>query len=414
MRIGKEKPMERTASEHGTGVHFGEECHPGYERSENQDRIVHGQTPLGTLFAISDGVGGNQDGALAAATVTAELLHALQQAKPGTSAKRALAAAVQSANTRVHNEAAPANRDGSGQRSMSATLVAVLIDTARELPVAVVAHVGDSRAYLLRDGLLSRLTTDHTAVQSLVASGAITPEQAQAHPQGSVLTRSMGQTQEVKPTVDRILLQPGDELLLCSDGLHGYVPEAGIVAEMLRTNTMPQAKASALLHLALEAGGRDNISVQVIVPDVPRSTPARGDASVAIDRAVTALNEPLPARSPETDIAASSVPPVLAAPHAAPLPASSRVRAFRYAFFAGIAIALLIGLILGAYVWWQSRPVEPCQRSPPRLTRLFIPETFQNTPSGAACLAARSLPPPGCSNPIRPDLPYPPALPRAA
>lgn len=355
--------MNDTAIEHSPDLRFGEECHPGYERADNQDRTIHGHTPVGALFAISDGVGGNQDGALAADTVTAELLRSLQEAQAGGGAKRALAAAVQSANARVYNEAAPPNRNGRGQRSMSATLVATLIDTAREFPVAIVANVGDSRAYLLRDGMLSRITTDHTAVQNLIRSGALTPEEAERHPQSSVLTRSMGQASQVKPGLERVLLQPGDELLLCSDGLHGYVREPDILAEMLRPGATPQGKASTLLQLALNAGGRDNISVQVIAPKIP--CPGSPDAiaalrltrepeqpvrtpDVAADRLTGAFSTSVPSAAPLSSVPASP------APHRSP---------WRHLLVAAIAIALLLGILLGAYVWWQARPVEPSQQS---------------------------------------------------
>lgn len=343
--------MDDTAIEHDTVLPFGEECHAGYERAENQDRVVHGQTPVGRLFAISDGVGGNQDGALAAATVTTELLKSLQEQQIGGSAKQALVAAVERANSRVYGDAAPPNRDGTGQRSMSATLVAALIDIARNRPVAIIANVGDSRAYLLRDGLLSRISTDHTAVQGMIAAGVLTPEQAERHPQSSVLTRSMGQGPQIKCSVERILLNPGDELLLCSDGLHGYVPESAMLAEMMRPGASAQAKASALLHLALLAGGNDNISVQVVAPDLTRD-------GLPVDQGRSSENAAAPERvqdkqSPLLQVSARSSQQTLAAP---------RRYASRYVFFAAVAIALLLGLVIGVYVCWQSRPVQPSQR----------------------------------------------------
>ena len=342
--------MDDRAIGHGTELLFGEECHAGYERAENQDRVVHGQTPFGRLFAISDGVGGNQDGALAAATVTAELLQSLQQQQTGGSAKQALVAAIERANRRVYDDAAPPNSDGPAQRRMSATLVAALIDTTRDCPVAIIANVGDSRAYLLREGLLSRISTDHTAVQGMIAAGVLTPEQAERHPQSSVLTRSMGQGPQIKSSTERVLLMPGDELLLCSDGLHGYVPESAILTEMMRPGASSQAKASALLYLALGAGGHDNISVQVVAPGISSGRGGSPAVQCQSSKHEAVAEEAQPALHV----------PVLPAAQTAPASGGS---ASRYVLFAAVAIALLIGLMLGVYVCWQSRPVHPSQQA---------------------------------------------------
>jgi PPM family protein phosphatase len=131
----------------------------------------------------------------------------------------------------------------------------------------VLAHVGDSRAYLLRRGELIRLTTDHTLVQALLDSGAITPEQARAHPLRSVVLAALhGRPEDLAGlAVSALPVQPGDRLLLCSDGLSGVVP-AATLQRVLRAERRPAAAASRLLMAALAAGTRDDVTA--VVADV--------------------------------------------------------------------------------------------------------------------------------------------------
>jgi hypothetical protein len=131
-------------------------------------------------------------------------------------------------------------------------------------PIAWVGHVGDSRAYLIRDGQMRKVTNDHSAVQALLNRNLITEAEAKNHPDSSVLTRSLGHRPEVELEIDRILLQSGDALLLCSDGLWGYVEEGDIAAVVTDTSLSVQTTADTLLHQALAAGGHDNIGIQFI------------------------------------------------------------------------------------------------------------------------------------------------------
>jgi serine/threonine protein phosphatase PrpC len=215
----------------------------GRVREGNEDSyMVHEP-----LFAVADGMGGHQGGEVASRLA----LDTLREASDGA----ALAQAVQDANRAVFEQAA---RDPA-LAGMGTTLTAFLADgdTLR------LAHVGDSRAYLLRDGGLQQITTDHTVVEGLVEKGEITPQEASIHPQRSILTRAIGVDGEVQVDQASIQLRPGDRLLLCSDGLTGMVDEADI-QRILEEHADPQAAADALVDAANEAGGQDNITAVII------------------------------------------------------------------------------------------------------------------------------------------------------
>ncbi len=142
---------------------------------------------------------------------------------------------------------------------MGTTLTAARVDGAS----ALIAHVGDSRAYLLRDGELRQVTTDHTLVARMVQSGEITEAEAEVHPHKNVLTRALGTDEQVDVDEDTIVLLDGDRLLLCSDGLTGMVTEDQIQA-ILENSEQPQQAADRLVKAANRAGGIDNISVVVL------------------------------------------------------------------------------------------------------------------------------------------------------
>ncbi|KAB2893930.1 MAG: S8 family serine peptidase, partial [Kofleriaceae bacterium] len=156
------------------------------------------------------------------------------------------------------------------RRGMGTTVVACVIDGRR----ATVAHVGDSRAYLLRDGHLHRLTTDHTIVAELVARGAIAPDEADRHAYKNVLSRNLGAKPTAAVDVSEVELQPGDRLMLCSDGLYGYAP-ADAVHHLVASTDPPDEVVRDLIEAALRGGGGDNVTAIVIeagVAVVPRAT----------------------------------------------------------------------------------------------------------------------------------------------
>jgi len=228
----------------------------GYVRDENQDRMGWIRAPFGDVYIVSDGMGGVGDGALAAELTVGALQRHLGAVR--FARRKAVRRAFAAANGAVH---ARAQTEGAGTPGMGATAVAVLLRGAR----IMVAHVGDSRAYLFdRTGQCQRLTRDHSLVQRLVDRGVLSPAQAQTHPDAGVIERAVGHARDIEVDIGPWLpLRNGDRILVCSDGLCGYTQDAEIAA-VLRANADPQEAADRLVELALAKGGEDNITVQVI------------------------------------------------------------------------------------------------------------------------------------------------------
>jgi serine/threonine protein phosphatase PrpC len=225
----------------------------GRVRSGNEDSFVCGRT----VFAVADGLGGHQGGEVASAAAVEPLaaLDGREFAEPGEAAD-ALAEAIRTANTAILDRAA-GNPELWG---MGTTVTAAVVAGDRFLQLA---HVGDSRAYLLRGGSLDQLTIDHTIVGELVRHGRLTPEQAAVHPERSILTRAVGLDPRIPVDIpDSLELHPGDQVLLCSDGLTEAVPEPRIT-ELLATPD-GDATCRALIDAANTAGGPDNITVVLI------------------------------------------------------------------------------------------------------------------------------------------------------
>jgi serine/threonine protein phosphatase PrpC len=219
----------------------------GRVRRRNEDAYLV-QDPV---FAVADGMGGHRGGNVASAMS----LETLDAADIGRRGVPALVAAIRTANRAVL-ERGEADRELAG---MGTTITAVLIEGDR----AHVAHVGDSRAYLLRAGALRQLTEDHTMVQELVRRGRLSPDEAEHHPQRSILTRALGVEQELDVDELTLDLEPGDRLVLCSDGLTGMVTDDAI-ATTLAGAPDPQAACDRLVEMAIEAGGDDNVTVIVL------------------------------------------------------------------------------------------------------------------------------------------------------
>jgi PPM family protein phosphatase len=226
----------------------------GRARSGNEDSYLCGRT----VFAVADGLGGHQGGEVASAAAVAPLaaLDGRELATP-TEAAEALAAAIQEANSAILERAA-------GDPSlwgMGTTMTAAAVTADGHLQLA---HVGDSRAYLLREGALEQLTADHTVVAELVRRGRLTPELAAIHPERSILTRAVGLDPRIPvDTPDPLDLRPGDQYLLCSDGLTEAVPDPTI-AELLSAKEDGDTACRSLIDAANEAGGPDNITVVLV------------------------------------------------------------------------------------------------------------------------------------------------------
>jgi serine/threonine protein phosphatase PrpC len=223
----------------------------GRQRRANEDSLL-ARAPL---YVVADGMGGAQAGEVASRIAVESFQPGLAD---GSHPERELAALARAANARIFE----LSRSNAEQAGMGTTLTAVYVG---EREVAI-AHVGDSRAYCLRDGELLRLTDDHSLVDELLRQGRLTPEEAVEHPQRSVITRALGPEGAVEVDTRSFRGRAGDVYLLCSDGLTTMVPEVEIAAELVAHRRLRDA-GEALIAAANEAGGRDNITA--IVVDVP-------------------------------------------------------------------------------------------------------------------------------------------------
>jgi protein phosphatase len=217
----------------------------GRVRERNEDSILVDPP----LYVVADGMGGHRGGQVAS-RVALETLEGLAAEGRGS-----LSDHVRGANRAVWDRSV----EDEQLSGMGTTLTAARIEGAS----ALIAHVGDSRAYLLRDGTLRQLTADHTLVARMVKSGEITEAEADVHPHKNVLTRALGTDEQVDVDEDTVALLDGDRLLLCSDGLTGMVTEDQIQA-ILENSDQPQQAADRLVKAANRAGGIDNISVVVL------------------------------------------------------------------------------------------------------------------------------------------------------
>lgn len=220
----------------------------GLRRSNNQDSGYASSR----LIAVADGMGGAAAGDLASAE-TMNIIRQLDRELDDIDPLTALEKAVRTANRRLGELVA----DDPAVEGMGTTLEAMLWDGQR----FATAHIGDSRAYLLRDGTLTQISSDHTFVQSLVEEGKLTPEEARAHPHRSLLLRVLLGRDDNEPDLDYVEGQLGDRFLLCSDGLTDMVDDTDI-EQALGAETIDMA-ATELVRLALEGGGVDNVTVVI-------------------------------------------------------------------------------------------------------------------------------------------------------
>jgi len=224
----------------------------GLQRADNEDAAYAGAR----LLAVADGMGGHAAGEVASAAVI-DALRPLDTEVPEGELLNALDHAVRRANANLRDQV-QANPALSG---MGTTLTALLWSGSQ----LALVHIGDSRAYLVRDGELFQITHDHTVVQSLLDDGKITPAEVASHPQAMLLLRALSGETAFEPDLQLRQARPGDRYLLCSDGLH-RVADAAAIARVLRTVADPDEAARDLVALAMEAGAPDNITC--IVADV--------------------------------------------------------------------------------------------------------------------------------------------------
>lgn len=232
----------------------------GRVRDHNEDYVDAFRPPdlaqraeKGVLFIVADGMGGHQAGDVASRTAV-EIVSREYYADPDTDLRASLVRAIKKANEVIHGEA----QRTPGRAGMGTTIVAAVV-RGNDL---LLANVGDSRGYLMRQGRVVQATRDHSFVADQVRAGLLTAEEARAHPQRNVITRALGSRPDVKVDAYGGELQPGDTLLLCSDGLSEYVREDDMLAAM--EGVSPGDAVSRLIALARERGGSDNITALIV------------------------------------------------------------------------------------------------------------------------------------------------------
>ena len=269
--------------------------HQGRVRKNNEDAYLvsamDGEEPLvnqlrrspkvcqmGLLLAVADGMGGAAAGEIASreglASIAVYMFGHWGRFPSTRVTERDLYRALTGAAECASNSVLSYSDDDRTARGMGSTLTATVIWNGH----AHFVQVGDSRAYLYRKPDFVQLTTDQTLVNEMIASGFLTPEQAKTHPQRSMITQALGSPQPLKAELGKVPLRRGDRLLICSDGLHGEVGDTQI-QELIRLNYSPRRTLELLLEVALEHGGRDNITALLLALDDPAfPLPVPGEA----------------------------------------------------------------------------------------------------------------------------------------
>jgi PPM family protein phosphatase len=316
--------------------------HAGKVRQNNEDALLVGEGKDETLFVVADGIGGFEAGEVAS-SLAVDVLKDLQPDEPFT-------AAIGEANRRI----LAAGRGDEKLSGMGTTVVAIRFGGTQREPVAEVAHVGDSRAYLMRGGDMNPITEDHSLVAELVRSGDLTRDQAAEHPQKNLITRALGADEEVDVDTAILPVEVGDRILLCSDGLSDMVSEAGISEILADSPEDPERVARSLLSAALDAGGNDNITIVVV--DVKEQPAA--DVRERRDRRSGGTSELL-ALGPSGQGAEARTPPRARPRRSTKAARPKRSRGFWKGLgklVRGLAIVLvLVAALTPIYLWGSSR-----------------------------------------------------------
>ncbi|MCA1833481.1 MAG: Stp1/IreP family PP2C-type Ser/Thr phosphatase [Actinomycetota bacterium] len=291
----------------------------GRSRERNEDSYLASHP----LYVVADGMGGHRGGAVAS-SMAVEVLSGMPQRDPAGLPER-----VREANRAVFERQA-SDRAVAG---MGTTVTAAVLDGS----TLHLAHVGDSRAYLLRDGELRQLTEDHTLVHRMVQEGKISEEEAHTHPQRSILTRALGVDRDVEVDELTVDVQEGDHVLLCSDGLTGMMRDES-VREILEGHRDPQEAAEMLVDAANRAGGLDNITVVVMALEPGDGVETLAQTSGGAFATAGTTPAPSTAETPRPDVTAAI--PRVAPGEAEGHPPRRRRRAL---LWVGIALVLVIG-----------------------------------------------------------------------
>jgi PPM family protein phosphatase len=296
----------------------------GRRRRHNEDAYVC-EPPL---FAVADGMGGAQAGELASGLAA----EALRDDENRTGGEERVDDLIQAANRRVYER----QTQDSSASGMGTTMTVALVEGGR----VAIGHVGDSRAYLIRDGKVEQLTEDHSLVAELVRSGKLSPEEADTHPQRSVITRALGTDPDVDVDTFSVEARPGDLFLLCSDGLTSMVDDETILREVERNRSDLHAAAKALVRAANKGGGDDNITA--VFFEIADAGNGATERTVALP--------PLESDEEDTLDEHHGVPPIAVEERHA-----DSEHAGRRALFALLALLLVVA-VCGFAVWglWRS------------------------------------------------------------
>ncbi len=240
----------------------------GRIRSNNEDSYAVGSFNDGSVWAVvCDGMGGASGGTVASKMCTESVTEHISKAyREGASVsfiKNLLMSAVISANVEVFEK----SREDVSLNGMGTTVVAAIVKAES----AIIAHVGDSRAYLLRNGSLRQITKDHSMVQYMVDLGQITEEEAHTHPDRNVITRAVGVDEDIKVDIDIVDVEDGDLFIICTDGFSGFVSDSQVL-EIADECENSQELSERLVNAANNNGGRDNITVAVVECKISRES----------------------------------------------------------------------------------------------------------------------------------------------
>jgi protein phosphatase len=251
---------------------FAEECESPANHEESTVSVLNVRLAMADMMLVADGSGGNASDAIASRMVVEHFYAHLSALSPDYPVDRAIQAAAAYANASILTAASAKDSFLAGAR---VSIVVALLQQEGDITHAWIGHIGDCRAYLLRAGRLHRLTADHTVVQELLDRKMITDYEALHHPDAQVLKRSLGQQLPVEIEVEQVPLAVGDTLLLCSGGLWRSVPDAEI-QEAANSATSDSA-ARNLLALALSAGGKKGVGIEIARMILPPETRRRHD-----------------------------------------------------------------------------------------------------------------------------------------
>jgi serine/threonine protein phosphatase PrpC len=312
--------------------------HTGRRRRHNEDSFVH-EPPL---FAIADGMGGPRAGEVAS-RLAAGALNA--GTVDGTGTERVVAL-INEANRRVYQRSS----EDESVSGMGTTITVALVEESG----VTLGHVGDSRAYLARDGVLEQLTEDHSLVAELVRGGKLSPEEAEHHPQRSVITRALGTDPDVDVDTFTVAAQAGDVFLLCSDGLTTMIGDETILRVLEERRGDLDDAAKELIRLANKAGGDDNITV-VAFEMTDEAAPEA--SAIEETRPMPALADPVVVKDEEDTLDESDAIPAVTTMVVPPSEAAkfSTEPAKRTRVWPRVLLLLVIAVAIAAAVWVLAR-----------------------------------------------------------